>query len=46
MIQGSYREAGAHGKWLDEPLAKSLQDINIKWPIDAMDDTHVVKDGI
>ena len=45
-IQRSYCEVGAHGKWLDKPLAKSLQEINIKWPIDAMDDTHVVKNGI
>ena len=46
MIQGSYRETGAHGKWLDKSLAKSLQDINMKWPIDERDNTHVVKDGI
>jgi hypothetical protein len=46
MIQGSYRETGAHGKWLDKSLAKSLQDINMKWPIDERDNTHIVKDGI
>jgi hypothetical protein len=30
MIQGSYRETGAHGKWVDESLAKGLQEVNIK----------------
>ena len=46
MIQGSYPEVGAHGKWLDKPLAKRLQEINTKWPIDEVDDTYVVKDAI
>ena len=46
MIRGSYREAGALGKWVDKTLAKCLQEINIEWPIDEMGDTHVVKDVI
>jgi hypothetical protein len=29
-IQRSHCEVGAYGKWLDKPLAKSLQEINIK----------------
>ena len=46
MIQGSYREVRAHGKWLDKPLAKSLREINMTWPNDEVDDTYVVKDAI
>jgi len=26
MIQGSHREAGAHGKWVDKTLAEGLHE--------------------
>lgn len=44
-VQGSYREAGARGKWMDKTFAKGLLGVNTKWSVDHKDDTHVVKNA-